>query len=326
MSVKLIAFVACVTLVAVGQSTAQETITTPIRVTSFAEASAVPQVGPHNGTLRTVDNTQVETVVSTSGIRVYLYSSGGDAITIGSGRGVATLSVDGKPKRYRYNLVPAEDASLKVDVDLSSVAGRQVSLDFQLVGVSGASNGRIVYRDVAAVPASRIPTVAAQEPRQHLKVEIVPVIPADTTLIQKQANCPVMDEPLGSMGGPIKLLVDGQPIFLCCKGCVKKVKATPEKYLAMVHGSPDSTVPRGTQSVRENVFKVAQVDQPFINLQKVCPVMDEPLDAMGGPYKVHAAGKAIYICCPGCAKKITADPQKYIGILARQGVDAPLLR
>ncbi len=54
--------------------------------------------------------------------------------------------------------------------------------------------------------------------------------------------------------------------------------------------------------------------------------MDEPLDAMGGPYKVNAAGKAIYICCPGCAKKIAAEPQKYLGILAKQGVNAPILR
>jgi len=54
--------------------------------------------------------------------------------------------------------------------------------------------------------------------------------------------------------------------------------------------------------------------------------MDEPLDAMGGPYKVHAKGKAIYICCPGCAKRIAAEPDKYLAILNGQGIAAPMIR
>ena len=85
-------------------------------------------------------------------------------------------------------------------------------------------------------------------------------------------------------------------------------------------------MPAGTEQVREGIFKVAAANAPFIAAQKRCPVMDEPLDAMGGPYKVNADGKAIYICCPGCAKKIAAEPQKYLDILAKQGVNAPILR
>ncbi|NNE01473.1 MAG: hypothetical protein HKN47_29520 [Pirellulaceae bacterium] len=136
-----------------------------------------------------------------------------------------------------------------------------------------------------------------------------------------------MDEPLGSMGQPIKLLVGDKPIFLCCKGCIKQVQSAPEKYLAVVNTTAgESIVAAGTESIREGVFIVTDADGPFISAQKICPVMDEPLDAMGGPYKVHAAGKAIYICCPGCAKKIAAEPDKYLAILASQGVDAPTLR
>ena len=87
-----------------------------------------------------------------------------------------------------------------------------------------------------------------------------------------------------------------------------------------------AVVPAGGEKVRDGVFKVSTADAPFIAAQKRCPVMDEPLDAMGGPYKVNASGKAIYICCPGCAKKIAADPKKYLDILTKQGVTAPLLR
>ncbi|KLU02340.1 hypothetical protein RISK_005406 [Rhodopirellula islandica] len=166
------------------------------------------------------------------------------------------------------------------------------------------------------------------------KVEVVKFTESDAALITKQAVCPVMDEPLGGMGQPIKLLVGGKPLFLCCKGCIKKVQSEPEKYLAMVYRDGEkgservrgNVVPAGTDAVRPDVFKVSDADKPFIAAQKKCPVMDEPLDAMGGPYKVNADGKAIYICCPGCAKKIAAEPQKYLAVLKSQGVDAPAIR
>ena len=167
-----------------------------------------------------------------------------------------------------------------------------------------------------------------------LNISVTSSTQADAVLIARQKVCPVMDEPLGSMGNPIKVMVGDKPIFLCCKGCIKKVKADPAKYLLMVYenqmgsgGVGDSgSVAAGTEQVREGIFKVSAEDKPFIAAQQKCPVMDEPLDAMGGPYKVHAAGKAIYICCPGCAKKIAAEPQKWLTVLAQQGVNAPVLR
>jgi len=47
-------------------------------------------------------------------------------------------------------------------------------------------------------------------------------------------TCPVSGEELGSMGEPVKLVVANQLVELCCKGCTKKVKADPAKYLSMV--------------------------------------------------------------------------------------------
>jgi len=45
--------------------------------------------------------------------------------------------------------------------------------------------------------------------------------------------CPVMGEPLGSMGDPVPVTVGGETLFVCCRGCVKKVKANPAKYFAI---------------------------------------------------------------------------------------------
>jgi hypothetical protein len=36
------------------------------------------------------------------------------------------------------------------------------------------------------------------------------------------------------MGPPVKLVIKGQPVFLCCGGCEKKALANPDKTLAKV--------------------------------------------------------------------------------------------
>jgi YHS domain-containing protein len=51
-------------------------------------------------------------------------------------------------------------------------------------------------------------------------------------LAEKQEVCPVSGEPLGSMGSPYKVTIQGQEVVLCCPGCETKIKNNPEKYLA----------------------------------------------------------------------------------------------
>lgn len=46
-----------------------------------------------------------------------------------------------------------------------------------------------------------------------------------------QQVCPVTGAKLGSMGSPVPVVVDGQTIYVCCAGCVEKLKQNPEKYL-----------------------------------------------------------------------------------------------
>jgi YHS domain-containing protein len=53
----------------------------------------------------------------------------------------------------------------------------------------------------------------------------------DKALAAKQKICPVTDEPLDSMGGPVKVVVAGKTVFICCPGCEKALRKNPEKYL-----------------------------------------------------------------------------------------------
>ncbi len=54
----------------------------------------------------------------------------------------------------------------------------------------------------------------------------------DRSLAKEQRLCPVADYPLGVMGPPLKVDVNGTPVFICCEGCREALLANPDKYLA----------------------------------------------------------------------------------------------
>lgn len=56
--------------------------------------------------------------------------------------------------------------------------------------------------------------------------------PEDRAAAEKQRICPVTEEPLGSMGKPLKITHEGRDVFLCCKMCKDSFTEEPEKYLA----------------------------------------------------------------------------------------------
>ena len=56
-----------------------------------------------------------------------------------------------------------------------------------------------------------------------------PATADDETLIARQKVCPVTDESLGSMGRPVKVMVDGRPVFLCCKACERDAPGRAEE-------------------------------------------------------------------------------------------------
>ena len=60
-------------------------------------------------------------------------------------------------------------------------------------------------------------------------------LPAEDQLLAKQqVLCPITKEPLGSMGVPVKLVLKGQPVFLCCKGCVGRAQSKADSVLELV--------------------------------------------------------------------------------------------
>lgn len=69
----------------------------------------------------------------------------------------------------------------------------------------------------------------------EIDAAIAELDPADQAEAKSQKFCAVMTTSrLGSMGTPLKLDVNGQPVFICCAGCKSKATKNPDATLATV--------------------------------------------------------------------------------------------
>lgn len=77
---------------------------------------------------------------------------------------------------------------------------------------------------------------AAKDAKEEKIAEaLAKLSPEDRKLAEEQKFCVQSDKSrLGSMGTPVKIELEGQSVFLCCKGCEKEAKANPQETLAKV--------------------------------------------------------------------------------------------
>jgi len=80
-----------------------------------------------------------------------------------------------------------------------------------------------------SLPAPAVVETAKSPTRKKTAVKLSA---ADQQLADRQKICPVTDLPLDSMGGAVAVDIQGQKVFICCKGCESKLKNDPQKYLA----------------------------------------------------------------------------------------------
>ncbi len=104
---------------------------------------ANPVAGPHGGSLKQAGGVQLETVVSQGGIRMFVFDQSGQPVSVDQGAGAASLRIEGNAKRYRYDLLPDGKGVLTAPVNLSQLAGRQIEVEVQIVGIS-ATRGQTI--------------------------------------------------------------------------------------------------------------------------------------------------------------------------------------
>ncbi|MSR55299.1 MAG: efflux RND transporter periplasmic adaptor subunit [Gemmataceae bacterium] len=143
--------------------------------------------------------------------------------------------------------------------------------------------------------------------------------PADRALAAPQRFCPIIEgSRLGSMGVPIKLILDGQPVFVCCKGCVKEAQEDAAKTLKRVEElkkSPPKLNGMTTgkeEKIREALAQLSPADRLLAEAQKICPVADEPLGSMGVPIKMMVKGQPVFVCCKGCDDQVLEKPDEIL--------------
>jgi hypothetical protein len=84
-------------------------------------------------------------------------------------------------------------------------------------------------------PADKDKPADAKEAEATIKANLAKLSDEDRKLAEAQKWCAIEnDDRLGSMGVPVKVMIKDQPVFLCCKGCVDKAKADPDKTLSTV--------------------------------------------------------------------------------------------
>jgi hypothetical protein len=88
----------------------------------------------------------------------------------------------------------------------------------------------------APAPAKTTAQAPAAAPAQDAASEIAEAIgklsAEDQVLAKAQGYCAVSEEPLGSMGPPVKLVLNEKPVFVCCEGCNKRATSNPDATVA----------------------------------------------------------------------------------------------
>jgi hypothetical protein len=135
----------------------------------------------------------------------------------------------------------------------------------------------------------------------------------DQLLAEVQGFCPISGKPLGSMGKPVKVTLDKQAVFLCCKSCEEKARKDPKKTLAKVKerkAKPETNKDKDEDSeVKANLAKLSPADRALAEAQKFCPETGDLLGSMGKPFKEVIQGQPVFLCCDGCRDDALKHPK-----------------
>ena len=170
-----------------------------------------------------------------------------------------------------------------------------------------AASGRPI--DVKGTPTTKIidgrelkfccggcAAAVAKDPAKWLP-KVDKAITARQLAIYPTTTCIVSGEPLMEDGKDtgVSMVINNRLFRVCCKMCARKVKADPAKYAAKLDG-------------------MATEAQGKAYPLKTCVVASS--NALGdSPKRMVIGGRLVQTCCGGCAKKVMADPAKYVAVV-----------
>jgi hypothetical protein len=115
---------------------------------------------------------------------------------------------------------------------ISRIYGLLLSVLLISAALVGCNNSRSTPDDKAHEMKS---TDISGEVDAEITAALAELSEEDRIAAEAQQFCAVAQESrLGSMGTPFKLMIDGQPVFLCCEGCKDGALKDPQATLAAV--------------------------------------------------------------------------------------------
>jgi rhodanese-related sulfurtransferase/YHS domain-containing protein len=150
-----------------------------------------------------------------------------------------------------------------------------------------------------------------------------------------QKTCPVMG---GKINKELYTDVEGKRVYVCCKGCIAKIEANPEKYLAVLEkrGEEVADAPKASCKACESgecksgeckhkgmhAKHAMQEQRADLEPQKTCPIMGGKINK---DLYVETHGRKVYVCCKGCLSKVKANPEQAIQTLHKRGEKAEMV-
>ena len=236
------------------------------------------------------------------------------------------MAVKGDPMAY-YPVLRGLEAGDPVVTNGSFLIDAETRLNPAAGSVYyGGSAGKAGPSGVAVRPSTPQDEDALE---RKARAELAKLSAADRRLAEAQRFCPVLQKNrLGSMGAPVKVDIEGQPVFLCCGSCEEKARADRKRTLETVErlkadrrrrpeSLPPSPPPEPPASgeeaeIRAELDRLPREDRLLAEAQKYCPATGERLGSMGVPVKEEVKGQVVFLCCKRCRKDIQANPDKML--------------
>jgi hypothetical protein len=256
----------------------------------------------HGGTVAETDHHRFEVVFAADGLQVYPMGKDLAPGTVAGLRGRAYFLLPGA-KQYTapYELQPVATTeggpvdALALDADLSGLPAEETRVTIQVWKLPNPAEktAQFTLHFAPGAPAEQVVVAATKD---------------DQFGVSTQATCPVSGQDLNAMGGPIRVTRGEEDrLYLCCRGCLPKVEAAPDRYFGSVISARKAT----------------QADREAVASQGACPIADADLDAMGGPIKVSRGEKSVFVCCPACIPAVKENVATYLGATPDEAGDAP---
>lgn len=174
-----------------------------------------------------------------------------------------------------------------------------------------------------------------EDPDSKIKAALQQLPADDRQLAEQQKFCPILKgSRLGAMGVPIKLMLEGQPVFICCPACEDKAKNQPQETLqtiarlkagqaAQAAAAPTPVAAEEAVKIAAELAKLSPEDRELVRKQKICPVLRKsPLGSMGPPVKIMIGKQPVFLCCEGCRQEALEHPDDTLSIIRKQSDNA----